>query len=198
MSSNSPRMHLKFYSKSTERLVLGTTLTLGENMEGSFDKRNLDKYLDREALSSLPSLNLDELKELKNNIEEVEAEISYQRRLLQGRLDILKALKSGDLDSEKLMEMLPSILADKDDADAKRGKVEKMWLKNYPSRRHTDVLIDELTPLTSVSVPEEKLHDLLNEAEGEEKRLSHARNGLHKLLDAIRRELGFRIVPSNN
>ena len=44
-----------------------------------------------EPLPDLSSLSDDELKKLIDQLEEEESEISYRRRLLQGRIDILRA-----------------------------------------------------------------------------------------------------------
>ena len=44
-----------------------------------------------EPLPDLSSLSDDELKTLIDRLEEEESEISYRRRLLQGRIDILRA-----------------------------------------------------------------------------------------------------------
>jgi hypothetical protein len=66
-----------------------------------------------EPLPDLKSLSDDELKELVERLEREEDEISYQRRLLHGRLDILRAertarLKQGGahVDVEKLTDIL--------------------------------------------------------------------------------------------
>lgn len=44
-----------------------------------------------EPLPDLSSLSDDDLKQLIDKLEEEESEISYRRRLLQGRIDILRA-----------------------------------------------------------------------------------------------------------
>ena len=44
-----------------------------------------------EPLPDLVSLSDDELKELIDRLQEEEREVSYRRRLLQGRIDILRA-----------------------------------------------------------------------------------------------------------
>jgi hypothetical protein len=66
-----------------------------------------------EPLPDLKLLSDDQLKELVERLEREEDEISYQRRLLHGRLDILRAertarLKQGGahVDVEKLTDIL--------------------------------------------------------------------------------------------
>jgi ribosomal protein S1 len=67
-----------------------------------------------EPLPDFASLSDEELKELIERLEAEENEVSYRRRLLQGRIDILRAertarLKGGgvrDVDVERLTEIL--------------------------------------------------------------------------------------------
>jgi len=66
-----------------------------------------------EPLPDLKELSDDQLKELIERLEREEDEISYQRRLLHGRLDILRAERTARLkqsgahvDVEKLTDIL--------------------------------------------------------------------------------------------
>jgi hypothetical protein len=73
-----------------------------------------------DALPDLSSLSDEKLKDLIHELELQEAEISYQRRLLQGRIDILRAERTARLqrsvekgegpiaDVEKLTDILSS------------------------------------------------------------------------------------------
>ncbi|WP_232248670.1 RsiG family protein [Streptacidiphilus rugosus] len=65
----------------------------------------------------LSALSLDELRALRRHAQQDEADLSYLRRLLQGRVDILRAeldRRSGRaaLPPDTLLEQLPEILAD--------------------------------------------------------------------------------------
>ncbi len=70
-----------------------------------------ERYLD--GLSGLP---LAEVRELRDDAEQEEADLSYLRRLLQGRVDIIKAelaRRRGELgESGSIIDQLPHILAD--------------------------------------------------------------------------------------
>ena len=75
-----------------------------------------------ELLPDLKALSDDELKDLVERLEREEDEISYQRRLLHGRLDILRAertarLKQGGahVDVEKLSDILAKKVPPPDD-----------------------------------------------------------------------------------
>jgi hypothetical protein len=65
-----------------------------------------------EPLPDLASLSDEELKELIDELEREESDISYRRRLLQGRIDILRAERTARL--RKSVEAGDSPLADVD------------------------------------------------------------------------------------
>jgi hypothetical protein len=65
-----------------------------------------------EPLPDLASLSDDELKQLIDELEREESDISYRRRLLQGRIDILRAERTARL--RKSVEAGDSPLADVD------------------------------------------------------------------------------------
>jgi hypothetical protein len=82
---------------------------------GRLDRRDV-----MEALPDLASLSDAELKDLIHKLEEEENEISYKRRLLHGKLDILRAelvarlQKKGEGELGKVdLERLTQILAGK-------------------------------------------------------------------------------------
>ena len=67
-----------------------------------------------EPLPDLATLSDDDLKSLIEELEQEENEVSYRRRLLQGRIDILRAERTArlkgkgvaDVDVEKLTDIL--------------------------------------------------------------------------------------------
>ena len=67
-----------------------------------------------EPLPDLATLSDDDLKALIEELEQEENEVSYRRRLLQGRIDILRAERTArlkgkgvaDVDVEKLTDIL--------------------------------------------------------------------------------------------
>jgi hypothetical protein len=65
-----------------------------------------------EPLPDLSSLSDDDLKTLIERLEEEESEISYRRRLLQGRIDILRAERTARM--RKSVESGESPLANMD------------------------------------------------------------------------------------
>jgi hypothetical protein len=78
-----------------------------------------------EALPDLGTLSDDDLKALIEKLEEEENEVSYRRRLLQGRIDILRAERTArlkghagpDVDIERLTDILSSRATPEQDED---------------------------------------------------------------------------------
>ncbi|HEY0871271.1 MAG TPA: aerial mycelium formation protein, partial [Acidothermaceae bacterium] len=65
-------------------------------------------------LDGLASLPLSEVRELRDQAEQEEADLSYLRRMLQGRVDIINAelpRRRGDAGGS-IIDQLPRILAD--------------------------------------------------------------------------------------
>ena len=54
-------------------------------------RRRVDRVLGPGFLDDLDSLTLQELRERRHDAEQEDADLSYIRRLLQGRLDIIRA-----------------------------------------------------------------------------------------------------------
>jgi len=84
-------------------------------------RRRLDRVLDRELLADLPAADADALRRLRGEADQEEAELSYVRRLLQGRLDQLRneqerrgtdsRVPVGTHTDSELVQMLSSVLA---------------------------------------------------------------------------------------
>ncbi|MDX6398017.1 MAG: hypothetical protein QOJ43_1425 [Gaiellaceae bacterium] len=79
-----------------------------------------------ETLPDLATLSDDDLKQLIEKLEEEENEVSFRRRLLQGRIDILRAERTarlkgkgmGDVDVERLTDILAARSAPPNDEDS--------------------------------------------------------------------------------
>jgi hypothetical protein len=88
-------------------------------------RRRLDRVLDPEYLEGLDDMSLDELREHRSTAVEVENELSYYRRLLYGRMDLVKfeqRRRAGEED-RTLIDSLVDILTDpeRDDRTEHRG-----------------------------------------------------------------------------
>lgn len=86
-------------------------------------RRRLDQVLDPDYLADLDDRTLDELRALRSMAVDVENELSYYRRLLYGRMDLVKfeqRRRSGD-EERTLIESLVDILTDPAPRDGSEG-----------------------------------------------------------------------------
>ena len=94
-------------------------------------RRRIDKVLAEGFASDLPDLDLDELRSRRREAEQEEADLSYLRRMLQGRMDILRAeLARRAGGGDKIVEHLSAVLADSARSDHGLGR----YLRVEPSR----------------------------------------------------------------
>ncbi len=75
-------------------------------------RRRIDQVLDPEFVSDLSEADLDTLRERRSVTDEVETELSYYRRMLHGRMDLLafEARRRSGEETRTLLEALPEIL----------------------------------------------------------------------------------------
>ena len=54
-------------------------------------RRRIDRVLAEDYLADLPGRDTDEVRSMRREAQQEEADLSYVRRMLQGRMDILRA-----------------------------------------------------------------------------------------------------------
>lgn len=159
--------------------------------------RRIDTVLGPEFIVGLDALDLDELRARRDTAEDVETQISYYRRLLHGRMDLLNfelRRRRGE-EERSLLDALPEILA------------SGMVLGPEPNLRYIDVmpplpattgrrLIDKimddgiLTQLPELS--DQELVESLERLREVEAELSTQRKQLHVVIDALQDEIVAR------
>ena len=166
-------------------------------------QRRLDRLLDDAYLAELSALTTSEIRRMRDECEEEESGISFARRILQGKLDILRAeaLRRQREDGTTtgtttgtLLAALPTILRDEPGAPAIRARVTRFLVP--PSvqyhRRSVERLVDDEV-LASVSErPTEELARLVEVLSEKERDLSLTRRQLLERLDALQSELTRR------
>ena len=77
-------------------------------------RRRIDLVTDPAYVQDLSSLSMEELRERRSVLDDLDTELSYYRRMLHGRMDLLSfeiRRRSGE-ETRTLIEALPQILAD--------------------------------------------------------------------------------------
>ncbi len=157
-------------------------------------RRRIDTVLEPEYLADIDEASLEELRQRRESAEDVETQISYYRRLLHGRVDLLNfelRRRNGE-ESRTLIEALPEILA------------AGMTLGGEPNLRHIDTmpplpattgrrLIDKIMDDDILTqLPEltgEELSEAIEHIREVESELSAQRRQLHTVIDALQDEI---------
>lgn len=157
-------------------------------------RRRIDRVLAEDFAKDLGGLELDEVRARRRDAEQEEADLSYVRRMLQGRMDILRAelaRRSGG--GEKIVEHLSAVLADTARSDRGLGR----FLRVEPSRvdEHRR-LVEQVIADVGVSDVEGRSDDELREAlsrlEGFEHGISEDRRAVQAVMDALTAEVAAR------
>lgn len=163
-------------------------------------RRRLDIVLEPEYVEDLVSDSLEALGDKRRLVDELENEVSYFRRLLHGRLDLLRfelARRRGD-ETRSLIDALPELLAgglvgDSGGGGNPLGRIRGDFAPKLPDveRRYARITEDDfLTRLPELTVDD--LESIESDLEGIEVDLSNTREQLHSVHDAIVAELGAR------
>jgi len=163
--------------------------------------RRIDRVLGGDFTSTVGTASLPELRELRREAEQEEADLSYLRRLLQGRIDILLAeldrrrrTAAGETDVGSLVADLPQILAD-GPRPAARGMgrhsvVEPSRVSEH--RRRVEQLAADIDLSDVVVRTDAEIDAALAQLRAAEHDVSGARMQVHDVLDACAAEITRR------
>jgi hypothetical protein len=157
--------------------------------------RRIDRVLSQDYLAGLDALPLDEVRSLRKEAEQEETDLSYLRRLLQGRLDILRAELARRAGEETdLVSALPRILAD-EGGHAARGLGRHIAVE--PSRadshrRHVEALVADVDLSDPAAHDDGSLRRVVEVLEREERDVSDKRVRVQGVMDACAAEITRR------
>lgn len=157
-------------------------------------RRRIDIVLEPEYLADLSEASLADLRKRRSTTEEVETQISYYRRLIHGRMDLLhfEVRRRGGEEERTLLEALPEILASGMilGPEPNLKHIETMPpLPTLTGRRLIDKIMDDgvLTQLPELT--DEDLAEALDRLEEVETELSTQRKQLHGVIDSLQGEI---------
>src|SRR3954471_1032643 len=164
---------------------------------GSAGNRRIDRVLAEDYLAGVSTLPMPEVRVLRKEAEQEETDLSYLRRLLQGRLDILRAelaRRSGDTEGG-LVEALPHILADEGTSSSPHGLGRHMAAE--PSRadshrRHVEALVADVDLSDLATHDDDSLRRAAEVLEREEHEVSEKRRSVQAVMDACTAEITRR------
>ena len=158
--------------------------------------RRIDRVLAEDYLSGIGSVEIAELRELRREAEQEEVDLSYIRRMVQGRLDVIRAeLNRRDgTGNADLVQGLAAILADEPRAPARGlGRHTTMEPSRTDShRRYVEALVADvdLSDVTARSTDE--LAHAMRTLSEEEQTLSGKRREVQAVMDACSAEITRR------
>lgn len=156
----------------------------------------LDELLLANDLGSLTSRPIEELRELRDHLGEIEAGLSFVRRMAQGRLDIVLAefharLQGRSETAHELVDRLPEVLSGQ-----ARGQGIPRAIREVELPPFTDQILAELdsllhpTDLSSIDTLDvDDLDAAAQRVSSFERSLSVKRSEVHRLVDEVQEEI---------
>ncbi len=158
--------------------------------------RRIDRVLDPDFLADLTALPMDDLRDRRRQAEQEEADHSYVRRLLQGRIDIVKAeraRRTGRVEGD-LVENLAEVLADEQPAPAhglgRHIAVEPSAPGDH--RRSYEAMLDDVTLSDVNARSDDELQSALEVLTEQETLVSTQRRAVQQVMDRCSEEIGRR------
>lgn len=157
-------------------------------------RRRIDRVLAEDFTADLAALDMDELRARRRDAEQEEADLSYIRRMLQGRMDILRAeLSRRAGGGEKIVEALSGVLADSARSDHGLGR----FLRVEPSRvdehrRLVEQLVADVGVSDVAHQTDEELRAALQRLEEFERAVSEDRRRVQQVMDLLTTEVASR------
>lgn len=166
-------------------------------VETTGGNRRIDRVLRDDYLAGIATLSMAELRTRRDEAEQEEVDVSYLRRLVQGRIDILRAElgRRGGGGAGSLLADLPQILGDDGPRTAPRGlgrhsNVEPSRADEH--RRYVESLVADVDLSDVAARSDEELRTALSVFEREESDLSDKRRRIFAVLDACSSEITRR------
>ncbi len=158
--------------------------------------RRIDRVLAEDYLDGLREMPLPHLRELRTEAEQEEVDLSYIRRMIQGRLDILRAeLNRRDgTGSQDLVQGLAAILADEPRSPARglgrHTTVEPSRADSH--RRYVEALVADVDLSDVGARSTDELAHAMRTLSEEEQGVSGKRREVQTVMDACSAEITRR------
>ena len=159
-------------------------------------RRRIDRVLAPEYVRDLGQLDLAEVRARRDDAAQEETDLSYLRRLLHGRIDIVKAeqKRRATGGSESVVDQLAHILADNAVGPATgSGRYQNLEPSRAEAhRRHVEALVSDADLTDVASLPDERLDLALRTYTDEEASVSQRRREVQQVVDRLNEEIGGR------
>ena len=156
----------------------------------------VDALLAPDFLDGVATRSMSDVRQLRRQAEQEEVNLSYTRRLLQGRLDIVRRelQRRAEHDGRSLVDLLPEILAEKGRGPAhglgRHQNVQPAAPEEYESWVNGLTRGVDLSAITELS--DAKLEKAARALADAELNLSERRRGVQQVMDGLAGELARR------
>ncbi len=157
-------------------------------------QRTAESALPDRARPELGALRLPELRTLRREAQSDEADLSYVRRMLQGRIDILRAELARRTDPEApVLDRLSEILADVPSRHRSSARhVTLSTPRGEEYRRLAAEMLSEVELSDLTARTDEELHAAMGRLAGYEQQISRRRHHLQRTADDCSAEIARR------
>lgn len=160
--------------------------------------RRIDRVLSADFLDDLSTITLPEVRELRDDAEQEETDLSYLRRLLQARLDLVAAetarRAAGSAPPTDMIAHLTAVLG-----DGERGAARGLGRHSSAepsrageSRRKVEQLVSDSLLMDLPATDDTTLAEALAVLRAEETAVSARRSAVQQVLDAVTGEITRR------
>jgi hypothetical protein len=160
-------------------------------------KRRIDKVLSEDFLADVTTIPLAELRSLRDEADQEETDLSYLRRMLQGRIDLVAAEASrrdlGGGSNHELVEDLPKILGESPRGTPfGLGRFQTPEPTNAGSTRRAEEKLASVDVTDLGSRDDEDLVAMLQLLKDQEREVSDTRKRVQIVFDAASAEVTRR------
>lgn len=166
-------------------------------------RRLVDRLVDPSYVADLTGKPVEDLKNMRSEAREGEGEISFERRLAQGRIDILTAelerRSSGAEGASDIVDRLPEILGADPVSQGDSPLPDRAPDFTVPRnadvpRRRVEEIVGEQTLARLPKLSPDEIKGIVTQLAEHEANLSAKRKAIHDVIDAIQAEIVRRYV----
>jgi hypothetical protein len=157
-------------------------------------RRRIDRVLADDYLAGLEDRGLDDVRLLRREAQQEEVDLSYVRRLLQGRIDIVRAELAlrGAHAGGSVVEDLPAILADEAPGQSSARHLTVQPSRVDEHRRRIEQLVADVNVSDVTARTERELAEALDVLIAHERTVSRSRHAVQQVTDTCSAEIARR------
>lgn len=165
-------------------------------------RRRLDRVLEPDFTDGLADRSITELRDRRELVDQVETELSFYRRLLHGRMDLLdfELRRRRGEESRTLIEALPEILAGDDHPGGGQGRaIRGGFAPDLPfetGRRAIDRVLEDGFLANLAAIDDAELETIRATLADAEREISETRHRVHDVHAALQAEITGRYAAS--